>query len=87
MITSIFSKVTLELSSFLLMEYNLIVSKIISQKFLCLNGHASDLPRWRGATPIQRAIEAGDKSTAVCAMVMEETLDSGPIITKKNIIC
>ena len=53
--------------------------------FFCLNGHASDLPRWRGAAPIQRAIEAGDKTTAACAMIMEETLDTGPVITKKKI--
>ena len=43
------------------------------------------MPRWRGAAPIQRAIEAGDKTTAACAMIMEETLDTGPIITKKKI--
>jgi methionyl-tRNA formyltransferase len=54
-------------------------------KYLCLNGHASDLPRWRGAAPIQRAIEAGDKATAVSAMIMEETLDTGPVIIKKII--
>ena len=53
--------------------------------FFCLNGHASDLPRWRGAAPIQRAIEAGDKTTAACAMIMEETLDTGPVIAKKKI--
>ena len=56
-----------------------------SPKFLCINGHASDLPRWRGAAPIQRAIEAGDKTTAVSAMIMEETLDTGPVIIKKKI--
>ena len=43
------------------------------------------MPRWRGAAPIQRAIEAGDKTTAACAMIMEETLDTGPVITKKKI--
>ena len=54
-------------------------------KFGCINGHASLLPRWRGAAPIQRAIEAGDKTTAACAMIMEETLDTGPVIAKKKI--
>ncbi len=45
----------------------------------CLNVHASDLPRWRGAAPIQRAIEAGDEQTAICLMQMEEGLDTGPV--------
>ena len=54
-------------------------------KYLCLNGHASDLPRWRGAAPIQRAIEAGDKTTAASAMIMEQTLDTGPVVSKKII--
>ena len=45
----------------------------------CLNLHASDLPRWRGAAPIQRAIMAGDASTAVCVMRMDEGLDTGPV--------
>jgi methionyl-tRNA formyltransferase len=43
------------------------------------NGHASLLPRWRGAAPIQRAIMAGDKSTGVMIMKMDEGLDTGPI--------
>lgn len=45
----------------------------------CWNIHASLLPRWRGAAPIQRAIEAGDTQTGVCIMRMEETLDTGPV--------
>lgn len=45
----------------------------------CLNGHASKLPRWRGAAPIQRAIMAGDTETAMMIMRMEEGLDTGPI--------
>ncbi|GAB4066182.1 methionyl-tRNA formyltransferase [Ancylobacter sonchi] len=45
----------------------------------CLNLHASLLPRWRGAAPIQRAIMAGDKETGVAAMRMEEGLDTGPV--------
>lgn len=45
----------------------------------CVNVHASLLPRWRGAAPIQRAIEAGDKETGVCLMQMDEGLDTGPI--------
>ena len=54
-------------------------------KFGCINGHASLLPRWRGAAPIQRAIEAGDKKTGSCIMIMEKEMDTGPIILSKKI--
>ena len=47
----------------------------------CLNIHASLLPRWRGAAPIQRAIEAGDERTGVCIMRMDEGLDTGDIVS------
>ncbi len=46
----------------------------------CVNLHASLLPRWRGAAPIQAAIAAGDRSTGVTTMTMEEGLDSGPML-------
>ena len=71
----------------IVVAYGIILPKTVLDipNFFCLNGHASDLPRWRGAAPIQRAIEAGDKTTAACAMIMEETLDTGPIITKEKI--
>ena len=46
----------------------------------CWNVHASLLPRWRGAAPIQRAIEAGDDRTGVCLMQMEKGLDTGPVL-------
>ena len=45
----------------------------------CLNLHASDLPRWRGAAPINRAIMAGDGRTAIMVMKMDEGLDTGPV--------
>ena len=48
-------------------------------KFGCLNIHASLLPRWRGAAPIERAIMAGDAETGVSIMRMEEGLDTGPV--------
>ena len=54
-------------------------------KFGCINGHASLLPRWRGAAPIQRAIEAGDNKTGSCIMIMEKEMDTGPIILSKKI--
>ncbi|MEQ8433357.1 MAG: methionyl-tRNA formyltransferase [Oceanicaulis sp.] len=46
----------------------------------CLNLHASLLPRWRGAAPIQRAVMAGDEMTGVQIMQMEEALDTGPVL-------
>jgi methionyl-tRNA formyltransferase len=45
----------------------------------CINGHASLLPRWRGAAPIERAVLAGDRETGVCVMRMEAGLDTGPV--------
>ena len=47
----------------------------------CLNIHASLLPRWRGAAPIQRAIEAGDTETGVCIMQMDAGLDTGAVVS------
>ena len=48
----------------------------------CVNLHASILPRWRGAAPIQRAILAGDQESGVCLMQMEAGLDSGPVLAE-----
>ena len=48
----------------------------------CLNLHASLLPRWRGAAPIQRAIMAGDAETGLCIMQMEAGLDTGPVLLR-----
>lgn len=48
----------------------------------CLNIHASLLPRWRGAAPIQRAIEAGDSETGICIMQMDAGLDTGAVISR-----
>ena len=53
--------------------------------FGCLNLHASLLPRWRGAAPIQRAIMAGDAETGVGVMRMEEGLDTGPVALEERI--
>jgi len=50
----------------------------------CWNVHASLLPRWRGAAPIQRAIEAGDRETGVCLMQMEAGLDTGPVLMSQR---
>lgn len=51
----------------------------------CLNVHASLLPRWRGAAPLQRAIEAGDTETGVTIMLMDEGLDTGPMLATASI--
>ncbi|MER9397804.1 methionyl-tRNA formyltransferase [Mesorhizobium sp. M0615] len=61
--------------------YGLLLPKAILEapRLGCLNGHASLLPRWRGAAPIQRAIMAGDVETGMMVMRMEEGLDTGPV--------
>jgi len=61
--------------------YGLLLPKAILEapKYGCLNLHASLLPRWRGAAPIQRAIMAGDKTSGVMVMKMDEGLDTGPV--------
>ncbi|MCA0422895.1 MAG: methionyl-tRNA formyltransferase [Proteobacteria bacterium] len=61
--------------------YGLILPKAVldAPTLGCLNLHASLLPRWRGAAPIQRAIMAGDRETGVMVMRMEEGLDTGPV--------
>jgi len=64
--------------------YGLLLPKEILDipKFGCLNIHASILPRWRGAAPIQRSIMSGDKETGITFMLMDEGLDTGKIIKK-----
>ena len=61
--------------------YGLLLPKPIldAPRLGCLNGHASLLPRWRGAAPIQRAVMAGDTKTGMMVMKMEEGLDTGPV--------
>ena len=53
-------------------------------RFGALNIHASLLPRWRGAAPIQRAILAGDRETGVSIMQMDAGLDTGPVVLQKR---
>ena len=67
--------------------YGLILPKPIldAPKQGCINVHASLLPRWRGAAPIQRAILAGDKETGVTLMQMEEGLDTGAMLLRHRI--
>lgn len=67
--------------------YGLILPPAILEgpKAGCINVHASLLPRWRGAAPIQRAILAGDTTTGVTIMRMEEGLDTGPMFLKREL--
>lgn len=67
--------------------YGLILPKAIldEPKYGCLNIHASLLPRWRGASPIQQAIWKGDAQTGISIMLMDEGLDTGPVIAMKSI--
>lgn len=67
--------------------YGLILPQAIldAPKYGCVNIHASLLPRWRGAAPIQRAILAGDSETGVTIMRMDAGLDTGPILLKRAI--
>ncbi len=67
--------------------YGLILPKSILDAFPlgCFNLHASLLPRWRGAAPIQRAIMAGDRETGVMVMKMAEGLDTGPIAMAERV--
>ena len=65
--------------------YGLILPQAVLDlpRFGCLNIHASLLPRWRGAAPIQRALLAGDAETGVCIMQMEAGLDTGPVLLRE----
>ncbi|HEX7027754.1 MAG TPA: methionyl-tRNA formyltransferase [Gammaproteobacteria bacterium] len=65
--------------------YGLILPKAVLDipRFGCINIHASLLPRWRGAAPIQRAIMAGDQETGITLMQMEPGLDTGPMLASR----
>lgn len=65
----------------IVVAYGLLLPKPVldAPRLGCLNGHASLLPRWRGAAPIQRAIMAGDAETGMMVMKMEQGLDTGPV--------
>lgn len=75
----------LELDAAVVVAYGLILPQaaLDAPRLGCLNLHASLLPRWRGAAPIQRAIMAGDSATGACVMQMEAGLDTGPVLACK----
>lgn len=68
----------------IVVAYGLILPEaaLAAPRLGCINVHASLLPRWRGAAPIQRAIEAGDTESGVCIMAMEAGLDTGPVYAR-----
>jgi methionyl-tRNA formyltransferase len=80
--------VELELDILVVAAYGLILPPSILDlpRLGCLNIHASLLPRWRGAAPIQRAIEAGDAETGICIMQMDEGLDTGAVLLERRVV-
>lgn len=77
----------LDLDVAVVVAYGLILPRPVldAPRLGCLNLHASLLPRWRGAAPIQRAVMAGDKETGIMVMQMEEGLDTGPILLGERV--
>jgi methionyl-tRNA formyltransferase len=77
----------LEADVAVVVAYGLLLPEAIltGTKFGCYNGHASLLPRWRGAAPIQRAIMAGDRKTGMMVMQMEKGLDTGPVALTREV--
>ncbi len=78
---------SLKLDVAVVAAYGLILPKPIlaAPRFGCINVHASLLPRWRGAAPIERAIQAGDAETGISIMQMEEGLDTGPVFLTERV--
>jgi methionyl-tRNA formyltransferase len=76
---------SLEYDVMVVAAYGLILPKSTLDIKPCINIHGSLLPRWRGAAPIHRAIEAGDAQTGVTIMQMEEGLDTGPMLSMEAI--
>lgn len=77
----------LQLDALVVVAYGQILKKPIldAPRLGCLNVHASLLPRWRGAAPLQRAIQAGDTETGITVMQMDEGLDTGGMLAKAHI--
>lgn len=77
----------LSLDAAVVVAYGLLLPKPIltAPRLGCLNIHASLLPRWRGAAPIQRALMAGDAETGISIMQMDEGLDTGPMLLQERI--
>jgi len=78
---------SLDLDAFVVVAYGLILPPAVlaAPKLGCFNIHASLLPRWRGAAPIQRALLAGDATTGITIMRMEAGLDTGPMLAVRTL--
>jgi len=76
-----------EADAMIVAAYGLILPRavLVLPKRGCLNIHASLLPRWRGAAPIQRALLAGDAETGISIMQMDEGLDTGPVLLNESV--
>ena len=76
----------LKLDVLVVVAYGLLIPRAVltAPRVGCINVHASLLPRWRGAAPIARAIEAGDAATGVTIMSMDAGLDTGPILAARR---
>ena len=77
----------LDLDAAVVVAYGLLLPRPILEapRLGCFNLHASLLPRWRGAAPIQRAVMAGDEETGVMVMQMEQGLDTGPVLMAERV--
>ena len=77
----------LQLDVLVVVAYGLILPQVVLDipRFGCINVHASLLPRWRGAAPIERAILAGDKETGVTIMQMDAGLDTGDMLYRQSV--
>ena len=77
---------SMKVDFFIVVAYGITLPQAVLDlpRLAAINGHASLLPRWRGAAPIERAIIAGDSITGVSAMIMEEALDSGGVLLKQE---
>ena len=77
----------LRADAMIVVAYGLILPQAVldAPRLGCINVHASLLPRWRGAAPIQRAVEAGDSDSGITIMQMEAGLDTGPMLTSQSV--
>ena len=76
------------IDALVVVAYGLILpAPVLSQpRYGCINVHLSMLPRWRGAAPVQRAIQAGDEQTGVSVMLMDEGIDTGGVLLQRSCV-
>lgn len=77
-----------DIDAFIVVAYGLILpAPVLSRpRYGCINVHASLLPRWRGAAPVQRAIQAGDPETGITIMLMDSGIDTGNVLLQKSCV-